>query len=861
MKKRGIKKSIILFFVRFAATFALLSFVARKLRGKTLFFNEEEKNPMEGKKVAFAYDERKPINADGKRGYLFSTGNNRKKYGIYQDIFKRGADLVLSFGALVLLAPLFGIISLAVFVNDPGPVLFVQKRVGQNKQYFKMHKFRSMKMSTPEAVPTHMLENPEQYITKVGAFLRKHSLDELPQLWDIFVGNMSFVGPRPALWNQDVLVAERDKYGANDVKPGLTGWAQINGRDELTIEQKAFLDGEYTKQLGIGIDLMCLSKSFRVFFEDNKVFEGKRTERCYLEGKSDCELIGNIGFGLPVETDVTASKRILITGAGSYIGDSFKEYAGKYYPGFSIDLMDMIDGQWREKSFSSYDIVYHVAGIAHSDIGKVDEGVKEKYYFVNTDLAVEVCKKAKCEGVKEFIFMSSMIVYGDAAPVGKKKVIDGNTVPKASNFYGDSKLQADVAVRSLADDDFKVIVLRPPMVYGRGSRGNYPLLEKIAETVPIFPNVDNERSMLYIDNLCEFLCRLMTVKKIERNSVVLFPQNPEWTNTSKMVQKIGSCFGKELKLLKALSPAVFVGSRMPGKIGNLVNKAFGNLVYAKELSLYEGLDYQKTGIFESVERTEGVFETCKKPLISVVTVSLNSEKTIRNTIESVLNQSYGNIEYFIIDGRSVDRTVEIAHEYDGAFTNRGISYSIISEGDSGIYDAMNKGISLAQGEIVGIINSDDRYEADALETVAAAYEKTGFDYLYGDVRLVKSDGSSVVKHSRKDLIVTSRHWNHPGSFVRRTLYEELGGFACEGIHDDFEFFLRVRKSGKKIVTVNKVMADFSFGGVSNDMAFDKAINRIKDRYKCYRNNGYSVLYLIECIATETAKFVLTKINL
>ncbi|MBR5539496.1 MAG: sugar transferase, partial [Clostridia bacterium] len=149
---------------------------------------------------------------------------------MYSKFFKRAIDIFLSFWGLVVLFPVFVLISLLIVIDDPGPVFFTQKRVGINKTFFKLHKFRSMKMSTPHDMPTHLLENPEQYITKIGKFLRKSSLDELPQIWDIFVGNMSIIGPRPALWNQDDLIAERDKYGANDVRPGLTGWAQINGR-------------------------------------------------------------------------------------------------------------------------------------------------------------------------------------------------------------------------------------------------------------------------------------------------------------------------------------------------------------------------------------------------------------------------------------------------------------------------------------------------------------------------------------------------------------------------------------------------------------------------------------------------------
>ena len=169
---------------------------------------------------------------------------------------------------------MFTILALWIAIDDPGPVLFTQKRIGKDKQYFKLHKFRSMKCATPKNVPTHMLDNPEQYITKSGRFIRAHSLDELPQIWDIFVGNMSVIGPRPGLWNQDLLTAERDKYGANDIKPGLTGWAQINGRDELEIPVKAKYDGEYANSLGLKMDIKCFLGSLHVFGKDDSVVEG-----------------------------------------------------------------------------------------------------------------------------------------------------------------------------------------------------------------------------------------------------------------------------------------------------------------------------------------------------------------------------------------------------------------------------------------------------------------------------------------------------------------------------------------------------------------------------------------------------------
>lgn len=185
---------------------------------------------------------------------------------MYEKYIKRLIDIILSALGLVALSFLYLIIAAAIVIDDPGPVFFKQKRVGVHKTFFQLHKFRSMKISTPHDIPTHMLKDPDQYITKVGKFLRKSSLDELPQIWDIFVGKMSIIGPRPALWNQDDLVRERDKYSANDVRPGLTGWAQINGRDELEISVKAKLDGDYVQRLRSG--------GLRAFLFDCRCFVG-----------------------------------------------------------------------------------------------------------------------------------------------------------------------------------------------------------------------------------------------------------------------------------------------------------------------------------------------------------------------------------------------------------------------------------------------------------------------------------------------------------------------------------------------------------------------------------------------------------
>lgn len=258
-----------------AVIFVILYVIGKIKKGDSVYKNEpEQRNPMEGKKVIFVEDENDKENADGVKGHLEAVGKSEPVKGFYARYMKRIIDLILSFCGLVVLSPVFLFVIIAIKIDDPGPVLFTQKRVGQNKQYFKLHKFRSMKMCTPHDVPTHMLENPEQYITKVGKVLRKTSLDELPQIWDIFIGNMSVIGPRPGLWNQDLLTSERDKYGANDVKPGLTGWAQINGRDELEIPVKAKLDGEYIEKMSFPFDVKCFLGTISSVAKSDGVVEG-----------------------------------------------------------------------------------------------------------------------------------------------------------------------------------------------------------------------------------------------------------------------------------------------------------------------------------------------------------------------------------------------------------------------------------------------------------------------------------------------------------------------------------------------------------------------------------------------------------
>ena len=289
-------------------------------------------------------------------------------------------------------------------------------------------------------------------------------------------------------------------------------------------------------------------------------------------------------------------KKILITGANSFIGTSVETYLRENFPGeYIVDTVDMIDGSWREKSFSGYDSVFHVAGIAHSDSGKISEEKAKLYYAVNTDLTVETAKKAKADGAKQFIFMSSAIVYGESAPIGKNRVITKDTPTSPENCYGDSKVQAENGIRPLNDDSFKVVILRPPLIYGKGSKGNYPLLAKLALKTPIFPNVKNQRSMLYVGNLCEFV-RLMVENE---ESGTFWPQNAEYSNTAEMVKMIAAAHGKRLTLVKGFGWAL----KVLGCVTGIVNKAFGNFAYTQAISEYKQ-DYRVLSLQESIEKTE-----------------------------------------------------------------------------------------------------------------------------------------------------------------------------------------------------------------------------------------------------------------
>lgn len=278
-------------------------------------------------------------------------------------------------------------------------------------------------------------------------------------------------------------------------------------------------------------------------------------------------------------------KRVLITGKNSYIGTSLENWLMREPDKYKVDTVDMKDRSWKEKDFSSYDVVFHVAGIAHI---KETSDNQNLYYKVNRDLAYETAQKAKQDGVEQFIFLSSMSVYGI-----EQGVIDKNTPLTPNSAYGKSKIEAEKLINKLKDDSFTVATLRPPMVYGKGCRGNYPRLVGLALKTPIFPKVDNKRSMIYIDNLSEFVKRLID----NRSGGLFFPQNADYVNTSEMVRIIAEVHGKRVVMTKLFNPLL--------RLLNVstVNKVFGDLVYDMSMSNYVS-DYRVCGFRESVKKTE-----------------------------------------------------------------------------------------------------------------------------------------------------------------------------------------------------------------------------------------------------------------
>lgn len=299
-------------------------------------------------------------------------------------------------------------------------------------------------------------------------------------------------------------------------------------------------------------------------------------------------------------------KTILITGVNSYIGNAVERYLAEYNARggselYRVDKVSLRDDGWRDGSFAACDTLLHVAGIAHADVSNVSEERKALYYEVNRDLTEQVALKAQAEGVSQFIFLSSVIVYGESAGPGGSKHITAQTIPAPANFYGDSKLQAEQRLQALETKDFHVAILRPPMIYGKGCRGNFATLVKLASKTPVFPRVDNRRSMLYIENLAEFIRLLMETGM----GGIFFPQNAEYVSTADMVCGIGRAGGRRIPQWRILNLPVRMAAAMPGRIGKMARKAFGSLTIDLKLSERDITGYRICSLEESIKRSIG----------------------------------------------------------------------------------------------------------------------------------------------------------------------------------------------------------------------------------------------------------------
>lgn len=296
-------------------------------------------------------------------------------------------------------------------------------------------------------------------------------------------------------------------------------------------------------------------------------------------------------------------KRVLITGENSYIGNSVERWLKKSPELFDVTIVSVRGDEWRTQNWKEYDCIFHVAGIAHADTGKITEEEEARYYEINRDLSFDVAQKFKTDrqGIKsQFIYMSSIIVYDDKTHVNKKRIITSQTKPNPGSFYGDSKLQAEIKLSELEDSTYLLAIVRPPMIYGKGSKGNYPILSSMAKKTPIFPNFSNERSMLHIINLSEFI-KLAIMEEV---SGVLFPQNKEYVKTSDLVKVVANAHNHNIMFTSIFNWGILILSLFSGKLGSLTNKAFGNLVYEKQMSIEKINHYQILNFEESIMVTE-----------------------------------------------------------------------------------------------------------------------------------------------------------------------------------------------------------------------------------------------------------------
>lgn len=495
-------------------------------------------------------------------------------------------------------------------------------------------------------------------------------------------------------------------------------------------------------------------------------------------------------------------KRVLVTGAHSYIGTSLERYLAQWPDEYHVDTMDMVDGSWRDKSFTGYDSMFHVAGIAHIKTKKLSQSQRSSYWKVNAELPVEVAEHSKSSGVSQFIFLSSMSVYGEHGSLKHPVLITPETLPKPNDIYGQSKLSAEEGLMLLDGDGFRVCVLRPPMVYGPGCKGNYPLLEKAALRLPIFPDIKNKRSMLQIDVLCDAVKQAIDTE----SSGIHLPQNPAYTCTSQMVKEIAQAHGKTIRLTHAFNPLLRL---LSGRV-SLVDKVFGSLVY------------------ENKKQYAFIPE-----MVSVIMPAYNASEYIDLSLQSVLSQSYTNLELIIVDDCSTDDTVDILECRQKKDDRIRI---IRQKTNSGAGAARNTAIEAARGEFIAFLDSDDLWDKYKLEKQIDYMRMQELSFTCTDYAIIDENGNRTGEVRRSipvsDYNTVLKHG--PGNSTVMYNAGKLGKFYIQPIRkrNDYVMWLAVVKRAGKLIGLNETLSCYRIH--SKSLSINKS-SLIKFHWIVYRD--------------------------
>lgn len=495
--------------------------------------------------------------------------------------------------------------------------------------------------------------------------------------------------------------------------------------------------------------------------------------------------------------------RILVTGKNSYIGTSFKHWMEQWRDRYTVDELDLKRFNWNTASFSGYDVVFHVAGIAHVDTGKLSQDEKRHYYEINEKLAVKTAEKARREGVKQFIYMSSIIVYGETETIKKPRNITEYTFPAPSNCYGDSKWKGEKGILVLETRNFLVTIIRSPMVYGSGCKGNYRLLQKCAKYIPCFPSIHNERSMIFIGNLCSNIQNYIE----KQTGGICFPQNKEYVDTSEMVSWIGAVHGRKIRRYSFLNPLVFAAGRISNKTNRYVSKAFGSLTY--DQSCQKESEACKYDFINSILATEyGLKLKLPSPLLpsySVLMSVYEKEKPcyLKASIESMLSQTLKPDEIVLVqDGTLTPELDRVIEEYVGKYPK--LFHILKNKTNLGLGKSLNKGLFICRNELVARMDTDDISLPERCEKEVNRFLENPFLSIVGCQAAEFTDNEKQVESYRmvpanyEDIMHFSRRrspFNHPSVMYRKSKVLEIGGYGSSRRKEDLDLFVRLLRNG------------------------------------------------------------------